>query len=221
VPPGTYTVRLTKGNNVYTMPVAIGLDRRATFTVGDRKAQYEAAKHVSALFGRMSALAAKIVQVRDAAQARAASLPQGDALRQKLQALADDADALRKKIVATKEGGAITGEERLREHLDYVYGAIMSVEDRPTPYQMARVAVLEHELKDVEDSFAGLEKTKLADVNGALKGKGLPEVTVAAVIPQDETGGLGGGVAGQVAHELLGLRLYDSSTLRSSTDERN
>ena len=38
------------------------------------------------------------------------------------------ADALRKQIVATKEGGAITGEERLREHTDDVYGAITSVD---------------------------------------------------------------------------------------------
>jgi len=220
VPPGTYTVRLTKGSNVYTMPITIGLDKRAIFTVADRKAQYEAAKHVSALFGRMSALAAKIVQVRDGAQARAASLPQGDALREKLQALASGADALRKKIVATKEGGAITGEERLREHLDYVYGAIMSVEDRPTPYQMARVAVLEHELKDVEDSFAGLEKTKLGDVNGVLKSKGLPEITVAANTSQNE-GGLGGGVAGEVAGSLLGLRLTDFSALHGEIDERD
>jgi hypothetical protein len=213
-------VRLTKGSNVYTMPITIGLDRRATFTVADRKAQYEAAKHVSALFGRMSALAAKIVQVHDGAQTRAASLPQGDALREKLQGLARDADALRRKIVATKEGGAITGEERLREHLDYVYGAIMSVEDRPTPYQMARVAVLEHELKDVEDSFAALEKTNLVDVNGALKGKGVPEITVAAVTPEEE-GGLGGGVAGQVAGSLLGLRLSDFSALHGEADERD
>jgi len=215
VPPGTYTVRFTKGSNVYTSPITIGLDRRATFKVADKKAQYEAAKHVSALFGRMSALAAKIVQVRDAAQARAASLPQGDVLRQKLQTLADDADGLRKKIVATKEGGAITGEERLREHLDYVYGAIMSVEDRPTPYQMARVGVLEHELKDVEDSFAGLEKTKLADVNGTLKSKGLPEITIAAVAPV-EGRGLGGGAAGQVTRNLLGLRLLDFSAARAT-----
>ncbi|HLY05401.1 MAG TPA: hypothetical protein VKR31_06610, partial [Rhizomicrobium sp.] len=220
VPPGTYTVRLTKGSNTYTMPITVGLDRRATFTVADRKLQYAAAKHVSDLFGRMSALNVKIVQVRDGAQARAASLPQGDALRGKLQSLADDADALRQKIVATKEGGAITGEERLREHLDYVYGAIMSVEDRPTTYQMARVAVLEHELKDVEDSFAMLEKSKLADVNGALKAKGLQEITVAAIAPADG-GGLGGGVAGQVARSLLGLRLTNFSALRSEADERD
>ena len=32
------------------MPLEIGLDRRATFTVADRKAQFDAAMRVSALF---------------------------------------------------------------------------------------------------------------------------------------------------------------------------
>ena len=43
----------------------------------------------------------------------------------------DKADAMRKKIVATKEGGAITGEQRLREFTDDLYGAIMSYEGKP------------------------------------------------------------------------------------------
>ena len=85
---------------------------------------------------------------------------------------------------------------------------------------MARVGVLEHELKDVEDSFAGLEKTKLADVNGTLKSKGLPEITIAAVAPV-EGRGLGGGAAGQVTRNLLGLRLLDFSAARAEADERD
>ncbi len=87
----------------------------------------------------MSRLAAKIVEVRRGTPCARPSLAEGDMLRRDLGGLQDDATALRKKIVATTEGGAITGEERLREHMDFVYGAIMSVEDRPTPYQMARV----------------------------------------------------------------------------------
>ena len=191
VPPGTYTVRLTKGGGTYTMPLTIGLDRRATFTVADRKLQYDAAKRVSGLFGRMSRLAAKIVQVHEGAAQRASGLPAGDSLRHDLEGLADDATALRKKIVATTEGGAITGEERLREHMDYVYGAIMSVEDRPTPYQLARVDALERELKDVEGSFTALTKGELAAVNAKLKAKGLPEIVIHAPPP----GSVGGGGA--------------------------
>ena len=52
-------------------------------------------------------------------------------------------DVLRKEIAATTEGGAITGEERLREHTDTVYGAITGSEGAPTNYQLARIAALE------------------------------------------------------------------------------
>ena len=215
VPPGAYTVRLTKGSHTYTMPFEIGLDRRATFTVADRKMQYAAAKRVSALFGRMSELAAKIVQVREGAQARAAALPENDALRGPLLKIADDADDLRKLIVATKEGGAITGEERLREHLDYVYGAIMSVESRPTPYQLARIDALEHELKDVENSFAALQHDKLAAINAQLKAKGIEQISLNAMTMPE---GSGGGPAKAIARGLLGLRLVDFGALHGSEE---
>ena len=46
--------------------------------------------------------------------------------------MADKADVIRKKIVATKEGGAITGEERLREFMDDLYGGILTYEGKPT-----------------------------------------------------------------------------------------
>ena len=90
------------------------------------------------------------------------------------------ADALRKEIVATKEGGAITGEERLREHVDDVYGAINSVEDRPTNYQMARVDALDRELKDVEAEWAAFQSGDLATFNAKLKGASLPPIAIAA-----------------------------------------
>ena len=39
--PGTYTVRMTKGGQVYEAPLEVGLDRRATFTVEQRQQQYD------------------------------------------------------------------------------------------------------------------------------------------------------------------------------------
>jgi len=221
VPPGAYAVRLTKGTNVYTMPLAIGLDRRATFTIADRKAQYDAAKRVSGLFGRMSRLVAGIVQVRDGAKARATGLPESDALRHELDGLAGDADALRKKIVATKEGGAITGEERLREHMDYVIRCHHVGRGSPTPYQIARVNVLEHELKDVENSFGDLMKGKLASANAGLKAKGLEEITVRA--PSASAGGGGGGAAGARSrkHDRIAPARFQRVTRRSRRTRLN
>ena len=85
-------------------------------------------------------------------------------------------DAARKQIVATTEGGAITGEERLREHTDQLYGAILSYEGKPADYQIARIDSLRRELGDAAKDFEGLLTTELPKLNDALKAKGQPEI---------------------------------------------
>jgi photosystem II stability/assembly factor-like uncharacterized protein len=191
--PGTYTVRLTKAGTVYTMPLVVGLDRRATFTVADRTAQFAAATRVKDLFKRMYVLVAEIASVRGGATAAGAKLPPADPLVAELAKLSDRADALRKLVVATTEGGAITGEVRLRENMADVYGAITSTEGAPTPYELARVDALERELGDVEHQFATLTGPELQNLNTKLKAKSLPPITVTSTAPLD--GGRGGPIA--------------------------
>ena len=124
----------------------------------------------------MSDLVARIQSVRAGAAAAVGKLPQDDTLRTQLTALADKADTIRKQIVATKEGGAITGEERLREHMDQLYGALMSYEGKPADTLVAYTGALERELGDVEGEFDRLRQGDLATANAALKAKGMPEI---------------------------------------------
>jgi photosystem II stability/assembly factor-like uncharacterized protein len=183
--PGTYTVRLTKGEKTYDSKLAIGLDRRATYSVADRKAQYDATMRVHAMFGEMSDLAYKINTVREGANARAAKLPEKDALRQQLEAVSAKADTLRKQIVATKEGGAITGEERLRELSDNLYGALTVYEGKPGGYLLERTDALHRELSDVSTDFDTFAKTDVARLNEALKAKNLDPIEVPAGAPAE------------------------------------
>ena len=189
VPPGTYTVRMTKGNATFETKLNVGLDRRATYSVADRQAQYDAAQRVSALFGRMSDLVYQLSAVRMQADANAARLGEKDALRQQLARLGDKADEIRKKIVATKQGGAITGEERLREHADTLYGAIMSYDGKPADYQLARIDTLTRELDDVARQFADLQKNELAKANAALQSAKHTPIRVPPGAPGDKSGG--------------------------------
>ncbi|MFZ2752939.1 MAG: hypothetical protein WAZ48_05775 [Lysobacteraceae bacterium] len=178
VPPGTYTVRMTKGDRVYEDRIAVGLDRRATFSVADRKANYDATMDVHAMFGRMSDLVAKIQAVRGNADGIAVTLPQNDPLREQLSKLSNSADGIRKQIVATKEGGAITGEERLREHMDNLYGGLIGYEGKPADALVAYTAALDRELATLERSFSTLRDGDLAKANAALKARGLPEIVL-------------------------------------------
>jgi hypothetical protein len=136
-----------------------------------------------------------------------------------LQALADKANAIRSKIVATKEGGAITGEERLREHVDDVYGAINSVEDRPTNYQMARVDALDRELNDVEAQWAAFQSGDLATFNAKLRAANLPPVTIAEV-ELDKDPARGGRLSALI-RGLVGVHFYADLGSLQETGEKD
>jgi hypothetical protein len=152
--------------------LTLGLDRRAKFSSADRKAQFDAAMKVHALFGDESALMDRIVALRKALAQTGAGLPEGDPLRKNVSDFDGKVDGVRKKIVATTEGGAITGEERLREHTDQLYGAILSYEGKPGGYQIAYIDALKRELVDVTKEFEQLLAQDLPALNESLKSKG-------------------------------------------------
>jgi hypothetical protein len=172
VVPGVYTVRMTKAGKTSETKLTVGLDKRVKFNEADRKAQYDAAMKVHALFGDESALMDRIIALRGSLAKAGGALPEGDALRKAIMDFDGKVDAVRKQIVATTEGGAITGEERLREHTDQLYGAILSYEGKPGDYQIARIDVLRRELNDVVKEFEGLLSKDLPALNETLKGGG-------------------------------------------------
>ncbi|WP_066120570.1 sialidase, partial [Blastomonas sp. CCH2-A2] len=219
VMPGTYTVRLTKAGKVTEMPLVVGLDKRAKFTVADRQAQYDAAERVKGLFVRMSALTAGLNAVKSQAQAVADNESTSPANKAKALALVGKADALRKQVVATTEGGAITGEERLRENMDMAYGAITATEARPTTYALARVDALEKELAEVETGFAALKAGDAAVLNLALQADGVPAIDLAAVLPRADDAR--GGPAAAVGSFMLGTRYTGSMSALRTSRKRN
>jgi photosystem II stability/assembly factor-like uncharacterized protein len=217
--PGNYTVRLTSAGQVSMAPLTVALDKRATFTLADRQAQFAAAERLKAMFRRMSKVVAQINGVRSQAGQIAQDAAAPADVKATASALTAKADALRKEIVATTEGGAITGEERLREHVDEIYGAINSVEDRPTAYQIARIDALDRELKDVEGQWAALQAGDVAAFNARLKAANLPPLTIAEVNfdPDDLARG---GRASALARGLVGTRFYgDVRTLEEAGEK--
>jgi hypothetical protein len=144
-------------------------DPRAKHSAEDRKAQFDLALKLYNLLGEMSFLVERINNARLALEARASQLPADDSLRKQLQTAAVQADEQRKKIVATKEGGAITGEERLREYLTSLYGNVVFYEGRPSKTQVERADALSRELADVAQDFNAWEAKELSSVNSALE----------------------------------------------------
>ncbi len=171
--PGTYTVKMTNDKEVYTTQLQVVPDPRSTHTAADRKAQFDLALKLRDELGDMSYAVDKINRMRLALDERASKLAADDPLRKRLQDASAQVDELRKKIVATKEGGAITGEERLREYLTELYGSVVFYEGRPPQTQVERADALARELADVVRDFDDWTAKQLAGLNAELEKKRL------------------------------------------------
>ncbi len=165
--PGTYTVRMTKDKSVYTTPLRVVLDPRVKFTALDRQAQYDLSMKLYKLLGQMTKDVERINSVRLALADRAAKTSDAN-FKTRLQAASTAVDDLRRKIVATKEGGAITGEERLREFLSNLYGDVNGYEGRPSRTQIDRGDSIARELGDVRKGFDDWLAKELPGINADL-----------------------------------------------------
>jgi hypothetical protein len=176
--PGTYTVKMTKDKNVYTTILQVAPDSRSKHTALDRRAQFDLAMKLYNQLGEMTKIVERINSVRLALDDRAAKVTNDDALKNQLQTASRQVDEIRKKIVATKEGGAITGEERLRDFLSDLYGNVVGYEGRPSQMQVERADALTRELVDVSASFDTWMKKEMAGLNTALTKKQLEEIKI-------------------------------------------
>jgi hypothetical protein len=190
--PGTYQVKLTKDKNAFTSPLQVVVDPRATFTTEDRKAQFDLAMKLYEQLGQMSTAVERINGTRLALDDRASKLPAADALAKRLRTASAQVDELRRKIVATKEGGMITGEERLREFLTELYGNVVFYEGRPSDAQAMRTDALAKELADIVTSFDAWTKKELPAINSALSKKNLAPVNPPTVAEAQQRLSAGG-----------------------------
>jgi photosystem II stability/assembly factor-like uncharacterized protein len=174
--PGTYTVKMTRGTETYSTQLVVTLDPRAKYTLEDRKLEFDASMRLYHLLGDMSFDVDRINGLHEALLDRAAKLKGDAAFSKHLHDLAGNVEELRRKIVATKEGGAVTGEERIREKTTGLYGDLLTYEGRPTDYQVGRIDSLKRELGDVETETDALITKELAPVNKTLAQKKLEAI---------------------------------------------
>jgi len=139
--PGAYTVKMTKEGEVYTTKLNIVPDPESKASDADRRAEFDLSMRLYDLFGKMSTI---VDQLRAAEAAKPALAPQ----------LA----ALRKRIVATKEGGMITGEIRLREELDSIYGSVLNWDGPPSQMQLQHTDAIARELDEIAAEVAKITK---------------------------------------------------------------
>jgi hypothetical protein len=174
--PGTYTVKMSKDEQAYTTKLQLLADPRAKHSADDRRAQFDLSMKLYLQLKDMTYAVDRINAVRFGLDERIAKLQPDDPLAKRLHLASSNVDGFRKKIVATKEGGMITGEERLREYLADLYGNVVSYEGRPSQTQVERTDGLARELADVIKSFEAWVAKELPGVNSDIAKKQMAPV---------------------------------------------
>lgn len=178
VPEGTYTVQLVKGEERYQGTITLVADPRSIASAEERALQNRTAMDLYRMVERLAYVVDAVHELRDAARAAADSLGARGPAGRRLAAYADRLEAFRASLVATSEAGMLAGEQRLREKLVELYGAVNGYEGRPTKSQLGRVELLSRELEEAEQRFAELVGAELVAVNRELERRGRAPLTV-------------------------------------------
>lgn len=173
VMPGDYNVKIKVGDQSYTSKVKLEAPLDPSFTMEDRKAQYEAANKVFAMHEDLYNLTENISKQQKMLQAPMEKIK--DTTNKKVvKQYIDSLESLRASLLPTKNASPFADEKRLREDISDVYLAITGQESKPSNLQMNRISGLVTELKKSTDKLATVnsmfaEKVKLIFVKEGIQ----------------------------------------------------
>ena len=176
VPPGEYTVRLTKGKDVYETTLTLVPDPESIHTGADREAQHEAAMKLY----RMNESMAYLIDQADK-MIEGAGMARSKGLSKKALKLLDpftaDLQTMKEELVVTTGDNYVgQAEPKLREKIAALYGEVAGYAGRPSNAQLQNLKLLSSQLEAAQGKMDGL-LARLAALNAALAAEGLPEIT--------------------------------------------
>jgi hypothetical protein len=169
---GAYPVKLTKGKETYTSEVNLVPDERSKSTAEDRALQHKTVTELYDMLARLTYVVDATNDLRDQARQRAGAATDNK-LKDQLRGFIQKLEDFRATLVSVKEGGMITGELKLREHMGELYGGINGYSGRPTQSQIEGTSVIRKQLEDAEAKFQSIATSELPPVNTTLQGKSL------------------------------------------------
>jgi len=174
---GTYTVKLTKGKETYSSEVKLVPDPRTKSTAADRELQHKTVTELYDMLAQLTYIVDATSELREQAKQRA-GVAADDKLKAQLNGLAQRLEEFRSSLVSVKEGGMITGEKKLREHLGELYGGVNGYSGRPTQSQIESTTVLQKKLDEAGKQFQSIATSQVPPLNAALQGKNLEPLQV-------------------------------------------
>lgn len=167
---GTYTVKLTKGKETYSSEVKLVPDPRTKSTAADRELQHKTVNQLYDMLAQLTYIVDATNDLREQAKQRAAAASDAK-LKDQLTGFVQKLEDFRSTLVSVKEGGMITGEKKLREHIGELYGAVNGYSGRPTQSEVESTTTWQKKLDEAGIQFQSIVKAQLPDLNTALQGK--------------------------------------------------
>jgi len=167
--PGTYVVKLKVGAEEYSTRWQLVHDNNnKLFSEDDQKEQYKAAMQLYNMHEQLALLVDQISTTQKAIKASEDSVrkPQDKKL---LEQYNTELESLRTTLLASVHKSVFADEKKLRENITEVYGAICGQECRPSNLQLARITVLDDQLKKSQQSFEKIKNEKQPQADKAVK----------------------------------------------------
>jgi hypothetical protein len=164
---GEYTVKVKKGDKTYEGKITLVADPKSAHTITERQMQRETAMKLYKMQEDLAFLNKQLLALKDSVKARMVVI-KNEKVKKNLSIYSEKLEKLRKTLVATKEGSAITGEEQIREKLSAVYGGVVGYEGRPTDSQLDRMKGMEVEIQNALKASTVLFGVELEAVNKQL-----------------------------------------------------
>ncbi len=174
--PGTYTVKIRKGDDTYEGQVEIVWDPASKHSFADRDLRQEKIMKAYDMLEDLAFIDRQITGIKEQADTLE-GLSGKKSTKKSLRDLSSQMTGMHEEIVPVKVG-MITGEERLRERLADVYGGMMGYGGRPTQSQMERLDLLVESIDDISSRLKTKVDTEVADINKSLEKEGLKPITL-------------------------------------------
>lgn len=167
VNPGVYKVKIKVGDKTYSDKIELTEDPNSPFTSDELQLQRNTSLQMHNLIEKFSFAAQQLVDVEKELTGNLSTLK-----KEKEKKLFTDyqnkLETLRKTMVATKTGTAITGEKQMREKLSELYAEISMYQGRPTEYQLIRLRGFDEEIKQKIEEINLVHDQYLQKVNSVL-----------------------------------------------------
>lgn len=166
---GTYMVRLSKGDEVFTGPLIVEPHELSRHGQEDRRIRHETVMKLYRLQNELAGRSKHITQLIEQIDVLARDAP-SEELRSHLERYKEELEDYHKRIVQHRERSFT---RKLAEKATWLYRAVIQFSGRPTDSQLQHLSLIEREAEHARAAYDRLMETACSMINPNLEAEGL------------------------------------------------